>query len=182
MTDLTTSTNGDHPADSKTGQSPPRLGLLLGLALGLMVVGAGGVYWWTFAGGEKWFHALLLPSKAAFRGTITLDGAPLRGGQLIAWPDRAGVPQAVGFIGQEGEFLLRTDIDGVFHEEAFVGRHRVSIAQYALQRGPSAPQLTSPAKYSSPDSSGLVIVVDRDPAKNSVVLNLLSAKPDADAP
>ena len=177
MTELTTSTNDVPPADSKAGQSPPRLGLLLVLAVGLLVVGAGGIYWWTFAGGEKWVQALGLPSKVAFRGKVTLDGAPLRGGQLTAWPDRAGVPRSVGFIEQDGEFILRIDIDGVFHEEAFVGRHRVSVTQYEKQQGPSAPKMTTPAKYSSPDTSGLVIVVDRDPAKNTVELNLVSDAP-----
>lgn len=165
------------PSTSTSGRSPARWGRLLVLVVGLVVVGAGGVYWWTFAGGEQWFHALRLPSKAAFRGKITLDGEPLRGGQLIAWPDRAGVPRAVGFIGQEGEFILRIDAGGKFQEEAFVGRHRVSITQYAKQSGASPPQLSSPVKYSSPDTSGLLIVVDRDPAKNNVVLNLLSDAP-----
>lgn len=180
MTELTTSTTGEPPTVSKNAPSPSRWGRLLGLAVGLVIVGAGGVYWWTFAGGEKWFHALLLPSKAAFRGTVTLDGAPLRGGQLTAWPEREGVPRSVGFIGQDGEFILRVDIGGAFQEEAFVGRHRVSVVQFAQQQGPSAPRMTTPAKYSSPDTSGLTIEVDRDPAKNNVVLNLLSdaAPPD----
>lgn len=184
MTDLTTSTNDVPPENSKAAQSPPpRLGLLLALGIGLMVVGAVGVYWWTFAGGEKWVYELGLPSKAAFRGKVSLDGVPLRGGQLIAWPDRAGVPRSVGFIGQNGEFILRIDVGGKFHEEAFVGRHRVSVTQFEQQKGPSPPRLTSPAKYSSPDTSGLVIVVDRDPAKNIAELNLVSdAPPPGDSP
>lgn len=179
MTELTTSTNDVPPANSKTAPPAPRLGLLLVLAIGLVVVGAGGVYWWTFAGGEQWVQELGLPAKAAFRGKVTLDGAPLRGGQLIAWPERAGVPRPVGFIEQNGEFILRIDIGGKFHEEAFVGRHRVSVTQYEKQQGPSAPRMTTPVKYSSPDTSGLVIVVDRDPAKNMVELNLVSDTPQS---
>lgn len=177
MTDLTSSANDAPRAESKPAEAPPRLGLLLALAIGLVVVGAGGVYWWTFAGGEKWVHDLGMPSKAAYRGKVTLDGAPLRGGQLTAWHDRAGVPQSVGFIQQNGEFILRIDVGGKFHEEAFVGRHRVSITQFEQQKGPSPPRMTSPAKYSSPDTSGLVITVDRDPAKNVVELNLVSDTP-----
>lgn len=177
MTEETASTNGEPPAVPTKAPPPSRWGFLLGLAVGLVAVVAGGVYWWTFAGGEKWFHARLLPAKAAFRGTVTLDGVPLRGGQLTAWPDRKGVPRSVGFIGQDGEFILRVDIGGAFQEEAFVGRHRVSVIQFEQQRGPSAPRMTTPAKYSSPDTSGLTIMVDGDPAKNVVVLKLLSDAP-----
>ena len=177
MTELKSSTNDLPVVKSKTSQSTPRLGLLLALAMGLIVVGVGGVYWWTFAGGEKWVQELGLPSKAAFRGKVTLDGAPLRGGQLTAWPDQAGVPRSVGFIEQDGEFILRIDVGGAFHEEAFVGRHRVSVTQFEKQQGPSAPKMTTPAKYSSPDTSGLVIVIDRDPAKNVVELKLVSDAP-----
>jgi hypothetical protein len=181
MTELTSSTNDDRSADSKPRSSPPRIGMLLGLAVGLSLVGAGGVYWWTFAGGEQWAQELWMPAKAAFRGKVTLDGEPLRGGQLTAWPDRAGVPKSLGFIEQNGEFLLRIDVGGKFLEEAFVGRYRVSVTQFEKQQGPSPPKMTTPAKYSSPDTSGLVIVVDRDPAKNIVELNLLSDAPPSSA-
>ncbi len=174
MNELATSASGGEPSAPATGRSQASWGRLLLIVLCLTGVGAGGVYWWTFGGGEKWWHALLLPAQAEFRGRVTLDGEPLRGGQLPTWPDRGGVPRSVGFIGQDGEFILRTDIAGKFIERAFVGRHRVSVLQYAQQVGPSAPRLTSPAKYTSPDTSGLVMTVDRDPSKNVALLELLS--------
>jgi hypothetical protein len=177
MTESAKPKNDDRTADSKINPASPRLGVLLTLTVGLVIIGVGGVYWWTFAGGEKWFQEFRLPPKAAFRGTVTLDGKPLQGGQLTAWPDQAGVPRAVGFIEQNGEFILRIDVGGAFREEAFVGRHRVSVTQFEKQQGPSPPRMTSPVKYSSPDTSGLVIVVDRDPAKNVAELNLVSESP-----
>jgi len=171
--------NGGETSDATTRQSTAHWGRLWLIAVCLMGVSAGGVYWWTFAEGEKWWHTILLPAKAAFRGTITLDGAPLRGGQLTTWPERAGVPKSVGFIGQDGEFILETDIDGNYFQYAFVGRHRVSIEQYAMQVGPSPPVMTSPAKYASPATSGLAITVDRDASKNIAHFELHSGLKDS---
>ena len=165
-----------------TNRRRTSLPLLLLIVVGLLGIGAGGVYWWTFGGGEKWWQNAWLPAKAAFRGKVTLDGNPLRGGQLTTWPDRLGVPRSVGFIGQDGEFVLNTDIDGNYIEQAFVGRHRISIAQFALQAGASAPRMTSPAKYSNPDTSGLFLVVDRDPSKNFAEFALVSDSQKSNEP
>lgn len=151
--------------------------LVILITVGLMGGGAGGVYWWTFGGGEEWWHNAWLPAKAEFRGIVTLDGVPLRGGQLTTWPDGKGIPRSLGFIDQDGKFALHTAIDGVYIEQAFVGRHRISIAQFAQQVGASAPQMTSPAKYSSPDTSGLVLIVDPDSSKNYAEFALKSDSP-----
>lgn len=182
MTEPTRSENvntsvGSQPRGSLASMG--RLALVVGCLLGLAVVG---VFWWTFGGGEQQWHQFLLPPRAAFQGKVTLDGQPLRGGQLVTWPERRGVPKSVGFIGPDGEFLLRTDLSGNYVEEAFVGRHRVSIAQHEQQQGASAPRLLSPAKYASPDTSGLTITVDRDPAKNHVILALTSESSEANNP
>ncbi len=174
MNEPATSSNGGETSGLTTRQSKAPWGRLLLIGLCLMGLGAGGVYWWTFEGGEKWWRTVLLPAKAAFRGKITLDGVPLRGGQLMAWPERAGVPRSVGFIGQDGEFLLQTDIDGNYFEYAFVGRHRVTIAQFAMQVGASPPVMTSPAKYANAATSGLSITVDRDASKNNILIELHS--------
>ena len=170
MTEPNTSTNTGKPP----GRPHASFGRLLLIAVTLLVVGIGGASWWTFGDGEKWWGNVWLPAKVEFRGKVTLDGQPLRGGQLMTWPDQRGVRQSVGFIGDDGEFTLRTDIDGDFIEQAFVGRHRISVLQFAPQVGATAPKLTSPVKYSSPDSSGLAITVDRDPAKNNALLELTS--------
>ena len=148
---------------------------LLVITLCLVCAGFGGVYWWAFAGGENWWHSALGPSKAAFRGKVTLDGEPLRGAELVTWPDRAGVRQSVGFIDQDGEFILRTDIAGNYIDQTFVGRYRVSIVQFAMQVGASPPRMTSPAKYADPETSGLTITVDRDSSKNYALFELLPA-------
>lgn len=182
MNEPITSANGNVSTSDTAGRRRASLRLLLLAAVGLLGVGAGGVYWWTFSGGEKWWYSVWLPAKAEFRGKVTLDGHPLRGGQLTTWPDHRGVPRSVGFIGQDGEFALNTDIDGNYIEQAFVGRHRISIAQFALQAGASAPRLTSPAKYSSPDTSGLTLTVDRDSSKNFAVFALISDSPKSNDP
>lgn len=174
MTDPATSETVGAPPGSKPCGPHAARGRLALFACCLLGVAGGGVYWWTFGGGEQQWHQFLLPPRAAFHGKVTLDGQPLRGGQLMTWPERRGVPKSVGFIGQDGEFILRTDMSGNYIEEAFVGRHRVSIAQYEQQKGASAPRLSSPVKYTSPDTSGLTITVDRDPSKNHVTLTLTS--------
>lgn len=177
MSEPVNSMTGSGPTGTVIRRSRASLGRLLSFVVCLICVGAGGVYWWTFGGGEKWWHNAWLPVKVEFRGKVTLDGKPLRGGQLLTWPDRRGVPRSMGIIGQDGEFQLLTDIDGRFVEQAFAGRHRVSVLQFAPQVGATAPRLTSPAKYSSPDTSGLEVTVDRDPAKNFAVVALISDSP-----
>lgn len=174
MNEPVTLLNGIESTSTSKGRRRLSLSLLILLTGGLLGGGAGGVYWWTFGGGEKWWHSAWLPAKAEFRGIVTLDGVPLRGGQLTTWPDGNGVPRSLGFIDQDGKFALHTAIDGVYIEQAFVGRHRISIAQFAQQVGASAPQMTSPAKYSSPDTSGLVLIVDRDASKNYAEFSLKS--------
>lgn len=174
MTEPASSESVEVSAGFRPCRSRTSMGRLVVVICCLLGVAVGGVFWWTFGGGEQQWYRFRLPPRAAFQGKVTLDGQPLRGGQLLTWPERRGVPKSVGFIGQGGEFLLRTDLSGNYVEEAFVGRHRVSITQYEQQKGASPPRLSSPIKYSSPDTSGLTITVDRDPAKNHVVLALTS--------
>lgn len=180
MNEPITSSNSAEPIVSTTSQSRGSLFRLVFIVLCVLGAGSGGVYWWTFGEGEKWWRNAWRPAMAEFHGKVTLDGKPLRGGQLTTWPDQRGVPRSVGFIGQDGEFLLRTDIDGKFVEQAFVGRHRISVTQFAQQVGPSAPQLTSPAKYSSPDTSGLSVTIVRDQSQNHANMELVSDSPNAD--
>ena len=133
MTEPNAATIAAEPIGSAPKRPRPSLRRLLSLVVCLLSVGVVGVYWWTFGDGEKWWQAAWLPAKAEFRGKVTLDGEPLRGGQLTTWPERRGVPRSVGFIGQDGKFVLQTDIAGNYIEQAFVGRHRISITQFALQ-------------------------------------------------
>ncbi len=174
MSGLATSEDSPKTSGSAAGGAKTPWCRLLMIALCLAVIGSGGVYWWAFEGGEKWWHSVLLPAKATFRGKVTLDGEPLRGGQLMALPVRAGVPQSAGFIGQDGDFILRTDIDGNYVDHAFVGRYRVTVTQFAMQAGASPPRMTSPAKYASISTSGLSITVDRDASKNEALIELHS--------
>ena len=174
MTDPATSAKSDANSATLIDRRKTSWGRLVAITLSLAAVGSGGVYWWAFEGGEKWWQNFLLPARAAFQGKVTLDGVPLRGGQLTTWPDRVGVPRSAGFINQEGEFILQTDINGTYVDIAFEGHHRISVAQFAQQVGPSAPRMTSPAKYADPATSGLQITVHRDPAKNHAVFDLVS--------
>lgn len=174
--------NSNEPTGTAACRPRVSLSRLLPVAVCLIGVGVGGVFWWTFGDGEQWWLDAWLPAKAEFRGKVMLDGEPLRGGQLTTWPDRRGVPRSLGFIGQDGEFALHTAIDGKYIEQAFVGRHRISIAQFAQQVGATAPKLTSPAKYTSPDTSGLVLLVDRDSSKNFAVFELVSDSPKSNDP
>jgi hypothetical protein len=88
----------------------------------------------------------------------------------------------VGFIDQDGEFNLRTDVNGTYIDQAFVGRHRVTVEQFSLQRGPSAPRMTSPAKYARPETSGLQLTVDPDSSKNFALFALVSESTESAAP
>ena len=114
MNEPVTSANGGQRNSSATSRPRASVGRLVSITVCLLVVGGLGICWWTFGEGEKWWHKAWLPAKVEFRGKVTLNGEPLRGGQLLTWPDQRGVPRSVGFIDETGEFVLRTDIDGDF--------------------------------------------------------------------
>jgi len=106
------------------------------------------------------------------RGTVTLDGEPLRHGAVFSSsPAGRG---AAGAIQSDGTFALQTDesIDG-----AVEGRHLLAVVAYkedAVDIGPEDSRtLVIPERYTSPHTSGLSVDVVAGKEQN-IVLNLES--------
>lgn len=100
--------------------------------------------------------------RAPVRGRVLLDGQPLRFGSVTFQPE--GGQPASGVIQADGTFVLDTPGAG---RGATVGRNQVRVACYEAQDPAAKPgqfgeglgRLLIPARYSSYDTSELVITV-----------------------
>lgn len=120
-------------------------------------------------------HADLAPVS----GVVRLDGNPVTSGRVTFWPESGR--NASGAIHSDGTFVLGTYDDG---DGASVGLHRIAITGVG-QGAPQRPNFDTdataqrpkpgdfPAKYTSPEASGLSYEVKAD-AENHVELNLKS--------
>lgn len=107
---------------------------------------------------------------APVHGTVTLDGQPLTSGIVTVWPSAGRA--ANGQLRTDGTFELTTYVQG---DGAQLGTHPVTVTRAAPRHEQelSADELNAvPAKYSSPETSGLSITVSAD-QENSPVLELL---------
>lgn len=115
---------------------------------------------------------LLVPVE----GRVLIDGEPMQSGSVITTP--AEGRGARGTIGEDGHFLLTTRDAG---KGAVVGVHRVAVVAYdhaeALNKNPEAEvTLIVPARYTSPETSGLTIDVKPNET-NNFTLELNSSSP-----
>ena len=124
-----------------------------------LLVAFGGVLLAGCGGGQ--------PAVAPVSGVVRLNGKPLASGQVTFWPNSGR--SAAGFITADGSFRLTTFRDG---DGAPVGENRVTITEAtAAASGPpdvdrdqpnrAAERSPIPAKYASPESSGLTFEVKR---------------------
>jgi hypothetical protein len=104
-----------------------------------------------------------LGARAAVQGKVTLDGQPLKLGDVMFVPDETkGTkgPPAVGSIDASGVFTLTTDRES--HDDgALVGFHRVrvfAVPQPAKPEDPPPPSLI-PLRYNDEATSGLTAEV-----------------------
>lgn len=92
---------------------------------------------------------------APVRGTVTLNGKPVTHGHVFARPTD-GRP-AVGRIRSDGTYTLGTYTDS---DGAKVGQHTVTLAPPRADEGsPPSDAVVPPARYNSPRTSGLQMVV-----------------------
>lgn len=92
---------------------------------------------------------------APVSGTVTLNGKPVTHGHVFAKPSEGRT--AVGRIRPDGTFTLGTDTDS---DGAKVGEHTVTLAPPRADEGaPPVDAVVPPAKYNSPRTSGLRMVV-----------------------
>lgn len=99
------------------------------------------------------------------KGTVLLDGKPLKGAAVLFHPEAAERP-AVGITDTLGHFHLTTKTQG---DGGRVGINRVSITKERIEptindaeEGSQNFTLVTPARYASPDLSGLEIDVSAD--------------------
>lgn len=175
----------DSTSESSSGSQPvPQAGFsLVRLAVTLLVVvgvGGGGFAWYLFGGGEKLLGGLFTPAIVEGHGTLMWNGEAVPGATISTSSDHSGLRGSIALVQDDGTFKFMTDVDGNYIDGLYVGEQRLTVKAYALQIGPSSPQLLTPEKYTSFSTSGLVIQVDSDPAKN--VFNLVLEGPAPPAP
>ena len=112
------------------------------------------------------------PTLAPVRGTVLLDGQPLKFGHIITHP-KAG-RGANGAIQPDGSFELNSGRE----PGALIGTHQVAIMAYE-DVGPKSPEagpgkLITPQRYANAESSGLTIEVTS--GENAPTLQLTSGK------
>jgi hypothetical protein len=102
---------------------------------------------------------------AAVEGTVTYQGKPLDRGRVVFFPTGGTPgPTAVGTIGPDGTFRVLT----LGRDGASLGRHRVTVHlceqltdEQARQREGIPLKSLIPERYANPDTSGLLIDVQK---------------------
>jgi len=121
--------------------SDPALGMVVLVVLLLIVGGCSNSY---------------QMDTATVRGSVTLDGKPLRSGSVMFVPERGR--GAVAKIHSDGTFQLGTydAADG-----AIVGRHKVAVypPRGEIEQDAPADAPAIPQRYQSSESSGIVVEV-----------------------
>ncbi|MEO1991744.1 MAG: carboxypeptidase-like regulatory domain-containing protein [Pirellulales bacterium] len=115
------------------------------------------------------------PVLVSVEGTVTLDGKPIGGASVLFQPPAGGRP-AVAQTDSQGQFKLAKETG------AHVGINRVAITKEISpekpvsneedEEGSSDFELATPAKYASPQLSGLT--VDVQPGMKPVSLEMSS--------
>lgn len=162
-----------HPAVK--GRSFSSVRTLL-VAMPLVVVILAGAGWWTLWDGEHWLREQVRPRLVPVTGTVAFGGELLKSGQVTTKLMNRNQQGAIAFI-EGGKFALMTDVDGRYVEGAYVGRHKVTVADYEPQRGPSPPPLLTPDEYAAFGTTPLEIDVSRSPDKNVFAFTLKGEPP-----
>jgi hypothetical protein len=142
-----------------------------------LLMAAGLVYFGFFDGWQK-IVRFFRPPLVPVTGEVMYQGKPLPGGQVLTQPNRQGLRGSIGFI-TDGKFSLQMDIDGQYVDGAYACEHKVTVADYALQRGPSPPVLRTPPRYAKFSTTPLVMTVSKNEAENKWTIVLEDAPADA---
>ncbi len=112
------------------------------------------------------------PGKAGIKtvpvqGTITLNGQPLHGAQIVLVPQDKATRPSVGVTGADGRFKLSTFRA---NDGAAPGQYRVTIsvppdpkAQSEGKDEKQSPRPRVPARYQHPETSSLTVQVGEGP-------------------
>ena len=85
------------------------------------------------------------PKLADVSGTVTVDGAPVPGLQVLFEPQDKVSPGSIGFTQADGTYRLKCSSG---QDGAVVGQHIVRVTTAEID-DPSGPALTIPAKYNT---------------------------------
>ena len=104
------------------------------------------------------------PQLAPVEGVVMLEGEPLEGAVVLFQPSEGGKP-ATGLTDAAGKFVLSTHEQG---DGAQVGVNKVSVTKELpsanaanVEEGEITDvELGTPARYASPDLSGLTVTVE----------------------
>ena len=166
MSEPTTEQDNEQPesaAEAKPAQAAAGFSLLRVscVVLPVFLLAVGCVLFFGLFDGAGWIADLMKPPLVHSTGHVLMNGQPLSKGEVRTQHMTPGVAGAIGFMNEQGEFVLKTEIKGDFIDGAYEGEHKVMVTKYGMARGPSAPLLV-PEKYASFKTTPLKIVVSRD--------------------
>ncbi len=134
----------------------------------LLVVFSGLIAFFGFFNGVDWLRSLALPPVVPAKGTVMIGTNPLSSGQVLTEPVDGRSSGSLGIIDVNGQFTLKTDIQGSFVDGAYVGEHKVFLTapRPAERLGVGIPPSLVAAKYTSIDTTPLTVKVSRNSADN----------------
>lgn len=103
------------------------------------------------------------PPMASVSGKVTYKGQPVPKGLVAFYPTTPDGRNATGNIEADGSYTIQTETPG---DGAILGDYRVAITARDdvildyIPKKPIPPKRLAPAKYESPETSGLTVKVE----------------------
>lgn len=146
-------------------QISPRRILLIVVVLAVPLISLAAAW----AGGfhEAALEAVFAPPLAPASGRITFGGAPVATGTVLTLPSNDYARPAIGTLGPDGTFELRTDGE----LGAAVGVHRMCV----VSNSSGVPRSLVPGRYRNMARTPLTITVSRNAESNQFLIDLQDA-------
>ena len=154
------------------GSSGLRMGrlMLIAVPLGLLIGAA--LLAFAFFDLGTWLQNAMRPALVPARVRVMYRGEVLKEAQLATAPAARGLRGAIGFPTEDGDIVLKTDIDGAYQEGAYTGEHRVTVQVTQPVNRPGPPPLLTPEKYAAASTTPLRIFIYQSKPGELVVFEL----------
>jgi hypothetical protein len=165
---MTTSTSAT--SDTKAGAPPSGTKAILGILVGALAI-FGLIIVAVYFDIGSMLPGSGPPALVEGSGSVTWEGRPLGGGNVMTKPTNAKYPGAVGFLDEAGNFDFYTDVNGTYVKGIVPGKHQVAVVHYGVNYPMGAPPATPP-HYAQTDTSPITIEVSKSTEQNKFPLEI----------